>query len=96
MKYHMSKILNEVNEWDEIEGADTVEGPSRRVTREHIMQAFKQLKIGKAPWSSVLHKMISAGADIRIRMVIENCQTILDGKAMPAYWDTSIAIPISK
>ena len=44
---HMSKIMNEENEWDQI--ADTVVGPIVRVMREEIMEAFNYLKIGKAP-----------------------------------------------
>ena len=46
-KAHMSKIMNEENEWDQI--ADTVEGPIERMMREEIMEALKYLKIGKAP-----------------------------------------------
>ena len=43
----MSKIMNEKNECDQI--ADAVEGPIERVMREEIMEAFRYLKIGKAP-----------------------------------------------
>ena len=38
-KAHMSKIMNEENEWDQI--ADAVEGSIERVMREDIMEAFK-------------------------------------------------------
>ena len=48
-KVHMSKIMNEENEWDQISDADTVEGPIERVMREEIMETFKYIKIGKAP-----------------------------------------------
>ena len=38
-KAHMSKIMNEENEWDQFADADTVEGPNERVMREEIMEA---------------------------------------------------------
>ena len=38
-KAHMSKLMNEENEWDQI--ADTIEGPIERVMREERMEAFK-------------------------------------------------------
>ena len=46
---HMSEIMNEDNDWNEIADADAVEGPIERVMRKKIMEAFKHLKIGKAP-----------------------------------------------
>ena len=48
-KAHMSTIMNDENEWDQIAVADTVEGQTAKVMREKIMEAFKYLKIGKAP-----------------------------------------------
>ena len=48
-KAHMSQIMNEDIEWDQIADAGVVEGPIERVMREDIMEAFKYLKIGKAP-----------------------------------------------
>ena len=47
-KAHMSKIMNEDNDWNQIADADAVEGPIERVMRKKIMDAFKHLKIGKA------------------------------------------------
>ena len=41
--------MNKENEWDQIADADTVQEPIERVLREEIMEAFKHLKIGKAP-----------------------------------------------
>ena len=43
-KEHMSKIMNDHNEWDQIADADTVEGPIERVMGKEIMEAFKYLK----------------------------------------------------
>ena len=65
---HMSKILNEKNEWDQIADADAVEGPIERVMNEEMMEAFKYLKIGKAPGPTEVNvEMILASGDIGIR-----------------------------
>ena len=65
---HMSKIMNEENEWDQI--ADTVEGSIERVMREEITEAFKYLKIGKAPGpTEVYAQMILASEDVGIRVL---------------------------
>ena len=47
-KAHMSKIIIEENERNQIADDYSVEGPIKRVAREEIMEAFKYLKIGKA------------------------------------------------
>ena len=40
--------------------------------------------------------MIPANGDVGIRVLMELCQSILDGKGMPDDWATSVAIPIFK
>ena len=96
-KAHMSKIMNEDNEYGQIAVADTVEGPIEKVMREEIMEAFNYLKIGKAPGpSEVYAEIILASGDVGIKVLMEFCQRILDGKGMPADWATSVAIPILK
>ena len=73
-KAHMSKIMNEKNEWDQMVDTDTAEGPIKRVMREEIMEVFKHLKIGKAPVPSEAYaKMILASGDVGIRVLIELC-----------------------
>ena len=44
----MPKIIKKMN-WVKKKDADTIEGPIERVMREEIMEAFKYLKIRKAP-----------------------------------------------
>ena len=51
-KVHMSKIMNEETEWDQIVDAATLEGPKQIQMREEIMEAFKYLMIGKSPAST--------------------------------------------
>ena len=40
-KAHMSEIMNEENEWDQMADTNAVEGPIERVMREDIIEAFK-------------------------------------------------------
>ena len=94
---HMSKIMNDENEWDKVVDTDAVEGPIERVMREEIMKAFKYLKIGKAPGlTEVYAEMILASGDVGIRVLMELRQKIVDGNGMPANWVTSVTIPIFK
>ena len=93
-KAPMSEIMNEENEWDQIEDADTVQGPIERVMREEIMEACKYLKILKAPGPTEVYvEMILANGDVGL---IELYHRILDRKGMPADWATSVANPILK
>ena len=65
--------------------------------REDILEAFKHLRIEKAPGpSDVYAEMIQASGDVGIRVLMELCQRILDGNWIPADWATSVAIPILK
>ena len=61
------------------------------------MEAFKYLKIGKAPGQAeVCAKIIVASGDVEIRALMDLCLRILDGKGMPEEWSTTVEIPISK
>ena len=52
--------------------------------REEIMEAFKYLKIVKAHRpTEVYTEMILDIGDHGIRVLMEHCQRILDGKGMP-------------
>ena len=94
-KVHMSKIMSEENEWDQIVDVDTVEGPIERVMREEIMETFIYLKIGKVPEpTEVYAEMIQASGDVGVGVLMDLCHQILDRKRMPEDWDTSVAIPI--
>ena len=69
LKAHMSKNMNEENEWDQTADADTVEGPVERVMREEIMESCKHLKIGKAhvPYDAYA-EMNLVSVDVGIKM----------------------------
>ena len=94
-KAHMSKMMNEEHELDQIADADAVDGPIERVMREEIMEEFKYLTIGKVPGpTEVYTEMILACGDVGITVLIELCHRILDRKGMPDDWSTSVVIPI--
>ena len=94
-KAHMSKIMNEENELDQIADADAVDGPIERVMRDEIMEEFTYLMIGKVPGpTEVYTEMIPASGDVGIPFLIELCHGILDRKGLPDDWSTSVVIPI--
>ena len=96
-KAHMSKIMNEENELDQIADADAVDGPIERVMRDEIMEKFKYLTIGKVPGPTEAYtEMILASGDVGITVVIELCHRILDRKGLPDDWSTSVVITIFK
>ena len=65
-KEHMERIMNEENEWDQNVGADLVEGPVERVSREEVVKAMGEMKAGKAAGpSGVSVQMIAASGDDR-------------------------------
>ena len=94
---HMSKIMNEENELDQIADADVLDGPIERVMRDEIMEEFKYVMIGKVPVpTEVYTEMILASGDVGITVLIELCHRILDRKGLPDDWSTSVVIPIFK
>ena len=96
-KAHMSKIMNEENELDQIADADVLDGPIERVMRDEIMEEFKYVTIGKVPVpTEVYTEMILASGDVGITVLIELYHRILDRKGLPDDWSTSVVIPIFK
>lgn len=96
-KEHMEKIMNEENEWDQKVEADLVEGPVEGISREEVVKAIKEMKMGKAAGpSEVCVEMIEASGEIGIDVMVELCQRVLDGKGMPDEWTLSVLIPIFK
>ena len=86
-KEHMERILNEENEWDQNVKAEMVEGPVEKVSREEVVKAMREMKVGKAAGpSEVSGEMIAAIGEIGIGVMVELCQGVLDGKGMPDDW----------
>ena len=68
-------------EWDQKVEADLVEGPVERVSREEVVKAIGEMKIGKAAGpSEVSVEMIIASGEIGIGVMMELSQRVLDEK----------------
>ena len=93
-KKPMERIMNE---WDQKVQADLVEGPVERFNREEVVKALGKMKAGKAAGpSEVSVEMIAASGEIGIDVMVELCQSALDGRGMPDEWAPSVLIPIFK
>ena len=91
----MEKIMNEENEWDQMAETDLVEGPVEKVVRNEIEETIQSMKSGKATGpSEVSVEMIVASGEIEVKVMMELCQRVLDGRGMPDEWKTSVIVPI--
>ena len=96
-KEHMEKIMNEENEWDRMVETDLVEGPMEKVVRDEIVEAMQSMKSRKATGiSEVSVEMIVASGEIGVKVMMELCQRVLDGRGMLDEWKTSVIVPIFK
>ena len=89
----MERIMNEENEWDQSVQADSLEGPVERVSREEV----GKMEAGKAAGpSKVSVEMLVASGEIGIDLMVELCQSMLDGRGIPDEWALSVVVPIFK
>ena len=89
--------MNEENEWDQNVKVELVEGPVERVSREEVVKVIREMKVGKAAGPlEVSVEMIAASGEIRIGVMVELCQGVLDGRGMPDDWALSVVITIFK
>ena len=96
-KEHMEKIMNEENEWNHMVETDVVEGPVEKVVRKEIVEAIQSMKSRKATGpSEVSVEMIFASGEIGVKVMMELCQRVLDGRGIPDEWKTSVIVPIFK
>ena len=76
---------------------DVVEGPVKKVARNEIVEAMQTMKSGKATGpSEVSVDIIFASGEIGMKVMMELCQRVLDGREMPDEWKTSVIVPIFK
>ena len=76
---------------------DVVEGPVEKVARNEIVEAMQKIKSGKATGTSeVKLEMIVASGKIEVKVMMELCQRVLNGRGMPAEWKTSVIVSIFK
>ena len=88
--------MNEENESDHMVEIDLAEGPVEKVARNKIVEAMQRMKSGKATGpSEVSVEMIVASGKIGVKVMMELCQRVLDGRGMPD-WKTSVIVPIFK
>ena len=74
-----------------------MEGPVERAIREEVLKALEKMKAGKpAGPSEVCVEMIAASGEIGIDVMVELCQSVLDGRGMPDEWALSVVVPIFK
>ena len=96
-KEHMEKIINEENKRDRTVETDLVEGPVEKVACNEIVEAIQSMKSGKTTGTSeVSVEMIVASGEIGVKVMMELCQHVLDGRGMPDEWKTSVIVPIFK
>ena len=74
---------------------DVVEGPVEKVARNKIVEAMQKIKSGNATGTSqVSVEMIFTSGGVKV--MIELCQRLLDGRGMSDVWKTSVIVPIFK
>ena len=89
--------MSEKNEWDPLVETDLVEGPVEKVARNETVEAMQKMKSGKATGpSEVSLEMIVASGEIGVKVIMELCQRVLDGRGMPDEWKTSVIAPLFK
>ena len=67
------------------------------MARNEIVEAMQRMNSGKATGSSeVSMEMIIASGEIGLKVIMELCQRVLDGRGMPDEWETSGIVPIFK
>ena len=76
---------------------DVVRGPVEKVARNKIVEAMQKMKSGKATGPcKVSMEMIVASDEIRVKVLMELCQHVLDSRGMPDEGKTSVIVPIFK
>ena len=67
------------------------------ITYVKMINAVKKMKFGKVTGSSEVNiEMIIASGKIGVKVLMELCLRVLDGKGIPGEWQTSFVVPIYK
>ena len=73
---------------------ELVEGQLRGLPREEVVKAIKEMKARKAAGpSEVRVKLIAVSGEIRVGVMVELCQGVLDGRGMPD--DSALTVVIT-
>ena len=96
-KEHMEKIMNEKNKWDQMVETNVLERQVEKVAYNKIVKAMQKMKSGKATGSSkVSVEIIVASGEDGVKVIMELCQQVFDGRGIPDEWETSVIVPIFK
>ena len=89
--------MNKENDWDYIAEANMVVGPIVKITPKKVVIPIKPMRPGTAagPYEACA-EMISACGEVRISVMMEFCQRVLDGRGIPDKWQASVLVPILK
>ena len=69
----------------------------KKVARNEIVEAIQRMKTGKATGpSEVSVEMIVGSGEIGVKVMMELCQRVLDGREMSDEWKTNVILPIFK
>ena len=92
-KERMEKIMNEENKWDHMVETDVIEGPVEKMARNAIVEAMQRRKSEKTTGPSQASvEMIVGSGQIWVKVMMEQCQRILDGRGMTDEWKTSAIV----
>ena len=65
------------------------------MAHNEIVEAMQKMKLGKATGlSEISVEMIVASGQIGVKVIMELCQHVLDGRGMPFEWKASVIVPI--
>ena len=93
----MEKIMNEKNKWDQMVETNVLERQVEKVAYNKIVKAMQKMKSGKATGSSkVSVEIIVASGEDGVKVIMELCQQVFDGRGIPDEWETSVIVPIFK
>ena len=74
-----------------------VEGQVDKFSPNEIVEAILRMKLEKATGpSEVCAKMIVASGEVGVKVMMELCQRVLDGRGMPDEWKTSVIEPLKE
>ena len=72
--------------------------PTERVTREELVKAIRKMKpvkLRQLNLSEVNMEILTASGEIGIKVIMELCQHVLDGRGMPIDWKMSVVLRVT-
>ena len=86
--------MNKENEWDQMVETEIVK-EQRRVLLKEIVAAMQKMKSRKTTGlSEVSVEMTAENMQIRVKVMMGQCQRVSNGRGMPDGWKTSVIVPL--